>query len=195
MAPNTDRDSETETETGCGEGRHRGQGRHQGQKGGNGVHTRAAGDGEGSGNPRHKAGGKNCRGNAGRTDGDCQGTGDGGGPGDRGKHDGEGPHRRGEPDGKGRSGSGNCDGDRRRRGRKRDACGRFADSVTGEDVLGVFEAVDGPVVTSTDVGDVLGISTESARQHLNELVAEGPLRRRKTGRTVVYWTVETTDSD
>ena len=124
------------------------------------------------------------------------GTGRGEGTRGRGKHDGDGPHGRGKHDGEGRSGPGDCDGDgRRRRGRKRDACGRFADSVTGEDVLGVFEAVDGPVVTSTDVGDVLGISTESARQHLNELVAEGPLRRRKTGRTVVYWTVEATDSD
>ncbi|MFO7833153.1 MAG: helix-turn-helix domain-containing protein [Halohasta sp.] len=119
-------------------------------------------------------------------------TGRGEGRHGRGNHDGEGPHRRGRRKGEERSGSGDCDGDRRRRrGRKRDACGRFADSITGEDVLGVFGAVDGPVVTSTDVGDVLGISTESARHHLNDLVSEGPLRRRKTGRTVVYWTADT----
>ena len=121
---------------------------------------------------------------------------DGQGPHRQGKHDGNGPHHRDDHDDKTRSKPGDCDGDRRkRRGRKRDARGRFADSVTGEDVLGVFEAVEGPVVTSTDVGDVLGISTESARQHLNDLVSEGPLRRRKTGRTVVYWITDTTGGD
>jgi predicted ArsR family transcriptional regulator len=51
----------------------------------------------------------------------------------------------------------------------------------------VFEAVDGPVVTTTDVADVLGVTTEAARQRLNGLVQDGHLRRRKTGRTVVYW--------
>ena len=107
---------------------------------------------------------------------------------------GEGTHGRGDHAGKGRSNAGGCDGDRRRRrGRKRDTHGRFADSITGEDVLGVFEAVAGPVVTSTDVGDVLGVSTEAARQHLNKLVSDGPLRRRKTGRTVVYWVADTAD--
>ncbi len=51
----------------------------------------------------------------------------------------------------------------------------------------MFDAVEGPVVTTTDVSDVLGITTEGARRKLNELVTDGPLRRRKTGRTVVYW--------
>lgn len=117
------------------------------------------------------------------------------GPGDNRGCD-EGGHGQGDHAGKGHSNAGGCDGDRRRRrGRKRDASGRFADSITGEDVLGVFDAVAGPVVTSTDVSDVLGVSTESARQHLNKLVADGPLRRRKTGRTVVYWAADTADDD
>jgi len=51
----------------------------------------------------------------------------------------------------------------------------------------VFDAVEGPVVTTTDVSDVLGITTEGARRKLNDLVTDGALRRRKTGRTVVYW--------
>ncbi|MFB6201657.1 MAG: hypothetical protein ABEI98_06570 [Halorhabdus sp.] len=85
-------------------------------------------------------------------------------------------------------GHGRRQGDRRQE-RARDENGQFADSVATEDVLGVFDDVAGPVVTSTDVADVLGISTESARQHLNDLVGE-TLRRRKTGRTIVYWRVE-----
>ena len=51
----------------------------------------------------------------------------------------------------------------------------------------MFDAVEGPVVTTTDVSDVLGITTEGARRKLNDLVTDGALRRRKTGRTVVYW--------
>ena len=112
----------------------------------------------------------------------------------RGSSDGRGNHRRGAAGG-GQSRRGDCDGGRRRRGRARDGCGRFAETVDGEDVLGVFGAVDGPIVTSTDVADVLGVSTESARRHLNNLVAAGPLRRRKTGRTVVYWRVEAATDD
>ncbi|QSG14232.1 FaeA/PapI family transcriptional regulator [Halapricum desulfuricans] len=78
----------------------------------------------------------------------------------------------------------------RRRDRVRDEDGQFVETVDGETVLSVFEAVAGPVVTTTDVSDVLGVSTESARQKLNDLVGGGKLRRRKTGRTVVYWRVE-----
>lgn len=95
-----------------------------------------------------------------------------------------------------------CGGERRRHGRKgdgpqkrrdrrrertRDDNGQFADSVPAEDVLSVFDAVDGPVVTSSDVGDALAISTEAARQKLNALVDGGTLACRKTGRTRVYW--------
>lgn len=71
--------------------------------------------------------------------------------------------------------------------RVRDEDGQFVESVESESVLSVFDAVSGPVVTTTDVSDVLGVSTEAARQKLNGLVEDGQLRRRKTGRTVVYW--------
>ncbi|WP_229113321.1 FaeA/PapI family transcriptional regulator [Halapricum desulfuricans] len=93
----------------------------------------------------------------------------------------------------GRGGRGDGSGGKRherRRERVRDEDGQFVETVDGETVLSVFEAVAGPVVTTTDVSDVLGVSTESARQKLNELVEAGELRRRKTGRTVVYWRVE-----
>lgn len=78
----------------------------------------------------------------------------------------------------------------RRHERTRNENGQFADAVDTGDVLSVFDAVEGPVVTSTDVGDVLGITTEAARQRLNELVSGGRLRRRKTGRTIVYWQID-----
>ena len=76
---------------------------------------------------------------------------------------------------------------RRQRRRRRRADGRFVETVELDDVLTVFGTVDGPVVTTTDVADEFGLSTEAARTKLNDLVASGDLRRRETGRTVVYW--------
>ena len=81
-----------------------------------------------------------------------------------------------------------CTGEQRRcRRRSRDTDGRFTETVAPEEVQDVFTVVAGPVVTTTDVADVLGISTEAARLKLNDLVSEEVLQRRKTGRTVVYW--------
>ena len=103
-----------------------------------------------------------------------QGKGHGGGQG-------HGPGK-GHGSGQGRRG--------RRRNRVRDEDGQFVETANEDDVLGVFSAVDGPVVTTTDVSELLGITTEAARQKLNGLVTTGELRRRKTGRTVVYWRTE-----
>ncbi|WP_181685212.1 FaeA/PapI family transcriptional regulator [Halorhabdus salina] len=95
--------------------------------------------------------------------------------------------------------AGGCRRGRRRgggcRGRVRDENGQFTDEIDTEEVLAVFDAVEGPIVTSTDVADVLGITTESARQHLNALVSAGTCRRRKTGRTIVYWRVTEHESE
>ena len=93
----------------------------------------------------------------------------------------------GDRDAKGRSS--------RRRGRRRDEHGQFARTVDREDVLAVFEAVEGPVVTTSDVSDGLGITTESARGKLEDLVRDGSLRRRKTGRTAVYWRATESESE
>ncbi|MFW6017518.1 MAG: hypothetical protein ACOCPX_01715 [Halapricum sp.] len=105
--------------------------------------------------------------------------------------DGRGGRGRGGHGDHGGRGEGGTRGYReRRRERVRDEDGQFVETVDQEAVLDVFDAVAGPVVTTTDVSDVLGLSGESARQKLNELVEQGDLRRRKTGRTVVYWQVE-----
>jgi hypothetical protein len=71
--------------------------------------------------------------------------------------------------------------------RERSDAGTFVETVTLEDVRDVFDAVRGPVITSSDVADALGCTTEAARQKLRRLVDRGELDRRKTGRTVVYW--------
>lgn len=71
--------------------------------------------------------------------------------------------------------------------RERTADGTFRETVTLDAVLGVFDDVRGPVVTSSDVSDALGCSTEAARQKLATLYDRGEVDKRKTGRTVVYW--------
>lgn len=62
--------------------------------------------------------------------------------------------------------------------------------VTPEEVLGVFDSVEGPTITTSDVVDALECSREVARNRLNELVERGLVARRKSGRVVLWWRVE-----
>lgn len=71
--------------------------------------------------------------------------------------------------------------------RERDESGRYVATGDTEDILGVFDAVEGPVIGSPDVAEALDITTEGARQKLRGLVEDGTLRSRTIGRTVVYW--------
>ncbi|WP_254542800.1 transcriptional regulator [Halomarina pelagica] len=71
--------------------------------------------------------------------------------------------------------------------RTRTESGQYAETVTLSRVLRVFDQVEGPVITSSDVATILGCSTEAARQKLATLHDRGDVHRRTTGRTVVYW--------
>jgi hypothetical protein len=75
----------------------------------------------------------------------------------------------------------------------RDESGQFTEQVSLAEVLGVFESVAGPVVTSGDVAAVTGCSRDSARRKLNQLHDQGRVRRRKASGRVIYW--QQTDSD
>jgi len=77
--------------------------------------------------------------------------------------------------------------------RKHGEGGTFVETVSLEDVLDVFDAVDGPVILSADVADTLDCSRETARRKLNDLYERGDLDRRKVSRRVVYWK-DTTDT-
>jgi len=71
--------------------------------------------------------------------------------------------------------------------RERTDAGTYTETVTLAAVRDVFDAVRGPVVTSSDVADALDCTTEAARQKLTRLYDRGEVAKRKTGRTVVYW--------
>jgi predicted ArsR family transcriptional regulator len=65
--------------------------------------------------------------------------------------------------------------------------GKFVETISHRDVLGVFNSVEGPVILSADVADQLDCSTEIARQKLSELHEQGMLDRRKVSRRIIYW--------
>lgn len=74
--------------------------------------------------------------------------------------------------------------------RERDDRGQFTETVTLADVLGVFDAVDGPVVTSGDVADHTGCSRDTARRKLERLEAQHAVDSRETAGRVVYWRID-----
>lgn len=71
--------------------------------------------------------------------------------------------------------------------RERDETGRYVESATLEDVLALFDEIEGPAITSSDVAERFDITTEAARQKLTRLVDRGDLGSRKSGRTTLYW--------
>lgn len=71
--------------------------------------------------------------------------------------------------------------------RERTDSGQYAETVTIDRVWRVFGTVSGPVVTSTDIASELGVTTETARQKLNDLHARGMLGKRKTAGRNIYW--------
>lgn len=74
--------------------------------------------------------------------------------------------------------------------RDRGDAGRYTETVTPEEVLGVFESVEGPVVTSGDVADALDCSRETARRKLRTLEERELVASRKTAGRVVWWLVD-----
>lgn len=78
--------------------------------------------------------------------------------------------------------------------REREDTGRYTETVTLDDVLGVFESVDGPVVTSGDVAEALDCSRETARRKLAALGDQGRIASRKTAGRVVWWVVESRET-
>lgn len=79
--------------------------------------------------------------------------------------------------------------------RERSESGRFVETVTHERVLSTFSAVEGPVVTSSDVAERLDCTPDAARGKLEELYREGRLGRRETAGRVVYWLLDETEHD
>ncbi|WP_248905485.1 hypothetical protein [Halocatena marina] len=79
--------------------------------------------------------------------------------------------------------------------RKHGETGDFIETVTLDAVVGVFDTMAGPAITSSDVADSLGCTPETAREKLTELHRGGRIERRKSAGRIVWWrTDETTDT-
>lgn len=72
---------------------------------------------------------------------------------------------------------------------ERQETGRYTERISLDDVRSVFEAVDGPVVTSGDVAEAVDCSRETARRKLRTLEEHGRVASRKTAGRVVWWVV------
>jgi ribosomal protein S25 len=80
--------------------------------------------------------------------------------------------------------------------KQRGETGQFVETVTLEEVLEVFDEVEGPpVVTSGDVADATGVSRDSARRKLEELQERGEVDSRRTAGRVLYWRVDDVRDD
>ena len=77
---------------------------------------------------------------------------------------------------------------------ERDDTGRYTETVAIGDVLDVFEAVEGPVITSGDVAERLDCAPETARRKLRVLERQGHVASRKTAGRVVWWVVSEHES-
>jgi predicted ArsR family transcriptional regulator len=76
--------------------------------------------------------------------------------------------------------------------RDRTESGEFIETITLERVVDAIHEVEGPIVTTRDIADILECTTEAARQKLITLTEQGRVDRRKVGgRAVVWWLTET----
>ena len=72
-------------------------------------------------------------------------------------------------------------------GRKRDDSGQYSEEIPLDVVLDVFQDVDIPVLTATEIAEQIDCSRPTAYNKLEILVDEGEIRKKKVGsRAVVY---------
>jgi response regulator of citrate/malate metabolism len=71
--------------------------------------------------------------------------------------------------------------------RKRDDGGKYAEEITLDDIMAVFDDAEIPVLTSKDVSEKVGCSRPAAYGKLETLTEEGKLRKKPVGsRAAVY---------
>jgi predicted nucleotidyltransferase len=77
--------------------------------------------------------------------------------------------------------------------RERDSGGKYVETVQFEQVLRAVREASDPVVTASEVGEMLDCSTSAARKKLTTLHENREINRKKVGgRAVVWWPTEDT---
>ena len=80
-------------------------------------------------------------------------------------------------------------------GREMDSEGRFVQKFDKEDVMKVFDMVEGPTIVAGDVADAYDSEPETARRRLRELYADGRVDKRKARKRVLWWRVDDDSPD
>jgi predicted transcriptional regulator len=64
----------------------------------------------------------------------------------------------------------------------------YSKTVSDDDILAVFDEIDGPVVTVPDVAERVPMSRDGIRIRLKNLEDEGRVKSKRVGsRAVVWW--------
>ncbi|MGQ3327631.1 helix-turn-helix domain-containing protein [Halorubrum sp. FL23] len=75
--------------------------------------------------------------------------------------------------------------------KERDDSGQYTEQITLDSVMSVFDRVEVPVLTASEVAEELDCSRPSAYNKLENLVEQGDLYKKKVGaRAVVYILME-----
>jgi predicted ArsR family transcriptional regulator len=72
----------------------------------------------------------------------------------------------------------------------RDESGRFTETVTEQEILKVFDQIEEPFVTASELADELGVSRQAANYRLKRMRDNGLVNSKKTGARSVGWWAE-----
>jgi Fic family protein len=72
--------------------------------------------------------------------------------------------------------------------RTRNEEGQFKSEVSKDEILGMLEDSDDPVLTAKEISNELGVTSVTVNKYLKELQEEGLTERKQVGaRAVVWW--------
>lgn len=60
-------------------------------------------------------------------------------------------------------------------------------TITDAEVLEVFDTMEPPAATTSNVANILGCATETARRHLEALSDRGLVKRKHSGSVIMWW--------
>ena len=69
----------------------------------------------------------------------------------------------------------------------RDEGGKFAEKVTKQDILKVFDASDEPVLSATEIAEEFGVARQTISRRLDDMEEEGLVARKQIGARAVAW--------
>lgn len=69
----------------------------------------------------------------------------------------------------------------------RDEGGRFAEKVTEQGILKVFDAADEPVLSASEIAEEFGVARQTITRRLKDMADEGLVESKQIGARAVAW--------